>query len=88
MLAVLVEELKKTGLQTAPADHCYAEPEDVACDFCTWTNLKALKYCLVCLACLVRNTFNLIMNNQYLKNTSRWSPPRSSRRTFALVMMR
>ncbi|XP_071260665.1 tripartite motif-containing protein 16-like [Salvelinus alpinus] len=52
MLAEVVEELKKTGLQAAPPPAlCYAGPGDVTCDVCTGTRKqKALMSCLACLA--------------------------------------
>ncbi|MGH0171288.1 UNVERIFIED_CONTAM: hypothetical protein FKN15_060768 [Acipenser sinensis] len=49
MLAEVVEELKKTGLNPPPAQS-YAGPGDVPCDFCTGRKFKAVKSCLTCLA--------------------------------------
>ncbi|KAM9495991.1 E3 ubiquitin/ISG15 ligase TRIM25-like [Clarias gariepinus] len=50
MLAEVVEKLKKTEVQAASPAHCYAEPGDVECDFCTGRKHKAIKSCLTCLA--------------------------------------
>ncbi|XP_065122270.1 tripartite motif-containing protein 16-like protein [Paramisgurnus dabryanus] len=55
MLDEVVEKLKKTKLQAARPDHCYAEPGDVECDVCTERKHKAIKSCLVCLNSYCQN---------------------------------
>ncbi|XP_051256586.1 tripartite motif-containing protein 16-like [Dicentrarchus labrax] len=50
MLAELVEDLKKVGIQAASPDRSYSGPGDVACDYCTGIKQKAFKSCLVCMA--------------------------------------
>ncbi|XP_058872636.1 tripartite motif-containing protein 16-like isoform X2 [Acipenser ruthenus] len=49
MLAELVEEIKKRGLNPHPVQS-YVGPGDVPCDFCTGRKFKAVKSCLTCLA--------------------------------------
>lgn len=49
VLADLMEDLKRSGLQDDPSNCCYAGHGDVACDLCTGRKTKAVKSCLVCL---------------------------------------
>ncbi|XP_050983188.1 tripartite motif-containing protein 16 [Labeo rohita] len=55
MLAEVLEKLKKTKLQAACPDHCYAASADVECDVCTGEINKAIKSCLVCLNSYCQN---------------------------------
>nr|XP_055038340.1 E3 ubiquitin-protein ligase TRIM16-like [Misgurnus anguillicaudatus] len=55
MFAEMVEELKKTKLQTAVPADSYAEAGDVECDACTERKYKAVKSCLECLKSYCQN---------------------------------
>ncbi|XP_050993631.1 E3 ubiquitin/ISG15 ligase TRIM25-like isoform X2 [Labeo rohita] len=55
MLAEVVEQLKKTKLQTDVPAPFHAEPGDVECDVCTERKHKAVKSCLVCLNSYCQN---------------------------------
>uniref|UniRef100_A0A8C7NN05 Fish virus induced TRIM protein n=1 Tax=Oncorhynchus mykiss TaxID=8022 RepID=A0A8C7NN05_ONCMY len=50
LLAMVVGNMRKIGLQPTPPAMCFAGPGDVECDFCNGRKQKALKSCLVCLA--------------------------------------
>src|SRR4029434_646846 len=49
LIAEMVEEFRKTRIQTDVPAHYSAGPGDVECDVCTGTKLKAVKSCLDCL---------------------------------------
>ncbi|XP_041654862.1 tripartite motif-containing protein 16-like isoform X3 [Cheilinus undulatus] len=68
MLAVIMEEMKKSGLLAAPDDHCYAGAEDVACDVCTGRKLKAQKSCLVCLVSFCEKHLQLHKSSAFEKH--------------------
>ncbi|XP_063051971.1 tripartite motif-containing protein 16-like [Engraulis encrasicolus] len=49
IIAELVDQMRKSRIQTAAPVECAAGPGDVACDVCTSRKLKAVKSCLECL---------------------------------------
>ncbi|XP_063049860.1 E3 ubiquitin-protein ligase TRIM47-like [Engraulis encrasicolus] len=49
IIAELLDQMRKSRIQTAAAVECAAGPGDVACDVCSGRKLKAVKSCLECL---------------------------------------
>ncbi|XP_048098829.1 LOW QUALITY PROTEIN: E3 ubiquitin/ISG15 ligase TRIM25-like [Alosa alosa] len=50
IVAELVEQMRKTRIQTSSVAQAFAAPVDVECDVCTGEKRKAVKSCLECLA--------------------------------------
>ncbi|XP_076126436.1 E3 ubiquitin/ISG15 ligase TRIM25-like isoform X2 [Alosa pseudoharengus] len=50
IFAELVEQMRKTRIQTSSVAQAFAAPVDVECDVCTGEKRKAVKSCLECLA--------------------------------------
>uniref|UniRef100_A0A3B3YMB9 Uncharacterized protein n=1 Tax=Poecilia mexicana TaxID=48701 RepID=A0A3B3YMB9_9TELE len=73
ILAAAVEQLRNNRHQAAaasaaPADHRYAGPDDVACDFCSGRQLKAIKSCLICQAAYCEEHLEPHYEDFYLEN--------------------
>ncbi|XP_076010678.1 E3 ubiquitin/ISG15 ligase TRIM25-like [Genypterus blacodes] len=49
IIAAVVEELQKTEVQAASADHCYAGAADAACDSLSGRKQQSVQSCLQCL---------------------------------------
>ncbi|XP_027893323.1 tripartite motif-containing protein 16-like [Xiphophorus couchianus] len=78
ILAELVEDLKKTGFHSAPADHCYAGHENVVCDVCTGRKIKAVKSCLVCLNSFCENHLETHNDDPELKKHKLVNPSKEA----------
>ncbi|XP_031426938.1 E3 ubiquitin/ISG15 ligase TRIM25-like [Clupea harengus] len=57
LIAEMVEEFRKTRMQTYVPAHCYTGPGDVECDICTGKKLQAVKSCLDCLLSYCKTHF-------------------------------
>lgn len=75
-LAALVDDLR-AGLPDVSADPLYAGPDDVSCDICTGTKLKATTFCLVCLISFCEKHIQPHVESPAYKNHKRVQPSKS-----------
>lgn len=75
-LAALVDDLR-AGLPDVPADASYAGPDDVSCDICVGTKLKATTFCLVCLISFCEKHIQPHVESPAYKNHTLVQPSKS-----------